>query len=132
MLADRLIKEQRIVKKRNKDLKKLEQGDEYISGSEDEISPTESSVESDLYGSEYDQQDDNQPLRMEDAISGAGTSSPVKLENSPEMFGEEHRVMRSPGTALSKHSQQVEEVFNPLRFIALNLKELNEDRKRRD
>lgn len=131
MLADRQEKEQRELRRRAREMKRLELGDAYISSeSEESIHDTEEENTSD--DESYDQEVENQ-------IVALGNSPPSGLRIRPkeiEIIGEigdgiKTEQLEDDGQSIAINADQinlVNESFNPLRFIALHLKELNEER----
>ena len=90
MLAKRQEKEQRILRRRTREMKRLEFGDEYQSSQSEGIDTSDMS--SDLDEADYDSSSHGEEL------------------NSPSL-------------------KEATELFNPLRFLALNLKEMKEKSK---
>ena len=105
MLAARQEKEQRDLRRRAREMKRLELGDDYVS-SESEGSVEESDPE-ETYGDES----------AAEMMSPGDATSPLTREDGSPGIGE---GLRSEVDATST----VREAFNPLRFIAMSLKEL--------
>ena len=117
MLADRQEREQRELRRRAREMKRLELGDDYQS------SDTEESGAEDSEEDSYDDETNSQELLAK---------SPT-LSNAPSDLGyggaetEKHQSLTNKDDA--SQLMGADEIFNPLRFIALHLKELNEIQK---
>ena len=151
-LAVKQIKQGRDLKKRNREIERLKQGDDFNS-EEGELTPSEldESSDEDDYGS-YDDELNDEPasgFKLEDAsLMSPGDRTEVAPDGTSVQESADGSALRKRaskiGEGLSQnrggaemsvisgdhHTQFIEEHFNPLRFIALNLKELNEDNKR--
>ena len=117
MLADRQEREQRMLRRRARETKRLELGDDYQSSDTEESGASESEEES------YDDETDNGELHMAQSPMLSNAASDLEMDKRPTSLKSQ--------TNKDDASQLMggEEIFNPLRFIALHLKELNEIQK---
>ena len=142
MLADRQEKEQRELRRRAREMKRLELGDAYISSeSEDSIhdSDDDDTYDDETYGDEVESQNHSPKERKLSLNRGPSPPSGLRLKPSEiQMSGEigdgiKTENLEDDGQQIAINAEQmnvVNETFNPLRFIALHLKELNEERLR--
>ena len=106
-----------MLRRRARETKRLELGDDYQSSDTEESGASESEEES------YDDETDNGELHMAKSPTLTNVNSDLDLEKR--------------GTSLKSQTNKDDasqlmggdEIFNPLRFIALHLKELNEIQK---
>ena len=137
MLADRQEREQRELRRRAREMRRLEQGDAYISsGSED--SPNQSDEEvsetGDSYGGEVDVSNLDR-LTIQNSEVNQTLSSPFKIKTETGEMGEglksEFEEDKVSVAIMAEQMNVVSEAFNPLRYIAMQLKELNQQKKAR-
>ena len=125
MLANRQEKEQRELRRRAREMRRLEQGDAYISSqSEGSGESEEESYDNESYG-------DLEEDRAQTAKSQSQNFSPDKRNKEADLGdigdGLKAEQLTEDDVALQLDQLNVvNESFNPLRFIAQQLKELNE------
>ena len=121
MLADRQEREQRELRRRAREMKRLELGDDYQSSDTEESGGEEQDEDS------YDDELESQPpLLMKSPLLSNNASNLDVVE------GSEIPPMSIKSVTNKDDVSQIcapDEIFNPLRYIALNLKELNEIQK---
>ena len=128
MLADRQTREQRELRRRAREMKRLEMGDDYVSSDTDDSGSKESDWsatddQSDLNAS-LAQQNLNSLMQSPSATLDANADEPQSAALSQKRLGS----VKAQSIAADQN-QVEEELFNPLRFIALHLKEQNEMNK---
>ena len=117
-------------------MKRLELGDAYIS-SESDDSPAHSD-DDDSYG---DESYGNEGLSsvgkqtLSEGFVNKDNATPIRIKTEPGDIGDGIKTeIDDEGNSVAIAAEQinvVNETFNPLRFIALHLKELNEERIRK-
>ena len=142
MLADRQVREQRELKRRNRELERVKQGDEFNS-EEDELTPSEESSEidsNDELSEECEDVIDMEPVSGA-PMSGAIVTSNGEVENTPfkldpksallpgKQLGSESSSRRIGEGLARRKNTNVEERFNPLRFLAQTLKQMKQNQQ---
>ena len=123
MLADRQEKEQRELRRRAREMKRLELGDAYIS------SGSEGSANDSDNDESYGEESGAEHYNLSQAKSEYNSPSPThEGEATTGQMGEGLRSEFGDGS-VAANQEVINEQFNPLRYIALHLKELNEARK---
>ena len=117
-------------------MKRLELGDDYVSS--DTEDSAESEEEDDTYGEESygdEEGEKDQPSNPENLETPNKTPKASLGEVDVESLAKKrmsHRASNANGREGSMSAEQmnaIDDMFNPLRYIALNLKELNESSK---
>ena len=116
MLADRQEREQRMLRRRARETKRLELGDDYQSSDTEESGGNESEEES------YGDESDSQELQMAKSPTLSNAISDKDLDTEKRPTSLKSQTNKDDTSQLMGEN----EIFNPLRFIALHLKELNE------
>ena len=137
MLADRQEREQRELRRRAREMKRLEVGDAYISSESDE-SPNRSDDEDSYDDESYGQLEGASSIGKQTLSEGFNKDNvtPIRIRTEPGDIGDGIKTeIDEEGISVAinaEHLNLVNETFNPLRFIALHLKELNEERIRKN
>ena len=119
MLADKQERQQRDLRRRAREQKRVTLGDEYQSSDTEESGSGE---ENESYGEES---------YGDEVFTNMG-ASPFPIGESPSVAGNAQSRVNEDGTESVTHTIAAEQInmindqFNPLRLIALHLKELNE------
>ena len=129
MLAERQEREERELRRRNREMQRLVQGDHY-DGSDD--SERESEVESKTSDNETEE-DVHQLSAVAESVGQASPGLGSRQHHEGEI-GEglvpADGIVDMDGVAVNAQQMSVvNEAFNPLRFIAMHLKELNAKNK---
>ena len=123
-------------------MKRLELGDAYISSGSDESpnhSDDDESYDDESYGQEHNLSSAGKQT-LSDGFTKQDSPTNLRIRNLTEpgdlgQIGEGIKEIEDDGQSVAINAEQltvVNETFNPLRFIALHLKELNEERIRKN
>eukprot|EP00347_Sterkiella_histriomuscorum_P001762 403370780 len=140
MLAERQEKEQRDLRRRERDRRKLQLGDEYeTSGSEGDEDGDSDDDDEDSDEDEYDEEEaeSNNNYTVEDMDQSSQSQyNPDATLNSQKNSTINANPMKGKKSISPSKKQQeqdllinIEDQFNPLRFLAITLKDLCEQKK---